>query len=233
MNFLQQVLDQTQLPILTAFILGLMTAISPCPLATNITAMGYIAKDIQSKRLVFINGLIYILGRAFSYTTLGVILYFSASELGLSYFFQVWGGRIIGPLILIIGVLMLDLIPIRFPSLGGLAKQFEQGDFHNRWRIFFMGVVFALAFCPYSGVLYFGMLIPLSIASSVGLSLPLIFAIGTGLPVILFAWILAYTIGGVGKAYKRMQSFELWFRRIIAILFIVIGLYYTIKMFIR
>lgn len=232
MDFLQQILDRTELPLLAAFILGLMTAISPCPLATNITAMGYIAKDIQSKRLVFINGLIYILGRAFSYTVLGVILYFSASEFGLSYFFQVWGGRILGPLMLIIGVLMLDLIPIRFPSMGGLTKQFEKGDFHSRWRIFFMGVVFAQAFCPYSGVLYFGILIPLTIASPIGLSLPPVFAVGTGLPVILFAWILAYTIGGVGKAYKRIKSFELWFRRIIAILFIGIGLYYTVRIFI-
>jgi len=232
MDFLQQILDQTELPLLTAFILGLMTAISPCPLATNITAMGYIAKDIQSKRLVFINGLIYILGRVFSYTLLGVVLYFSASELGLSYFFQVWGGRIIGPLMLIIGVLMLDFIPLRFPSLGKITRQFEQGNFHNPWRIFFMGVVFALAFCPYSGVLYFGILIPLTIASPIGLALPPVFAVGTGLPVILFAWILAYAIGGVGKAYKRIQSFELWFRRIIAIVFIGIGLYYTVKIFI-
>ncbi len=232
MDFLQQILDQTELPFLTAFILGLMTAISPCPLATNITAMGFIAKDIQSKRIVFINGLIYILGRAFSYTALGIIFYFSASELGLSYFFQVWGGRIIGPLLLLIGILMFDLIPIRFPSFGRMTERFEQGNFNSRWKVFFMGVIFALAFCPYSGVLYFGMLIPLTIASPAGLSFPLIFAIGTGLPVILFAWALAYTVGGVGKAYKRIKLFERWFRRGIAILFIGVGLFYTIKIFI-
>ena len=95
-----------------------------------------------------------------------------------------------------------------------------------------MGIVFALAFCPYSGVLYFGMLIPLTIASPSGLSLPLIYAIGTGLPVILFAWVLAYTIGGVGKVYNKIKVFELWFRRFIAVLFIGVGIYYTIKIFV-
>lgn len=232
MDLLQQILDQTELPLLTALILGLMTAISPCPLATNITAMGYIAKDIQEKRQVFINGLIYILGRAFSYTVLGMILYFSATEIGLSYFFQIWGNRIIGPLILLIGILMLNIIPIRFPAFGRMTERFSKGNFNNKWRVFLMGIVFALAFCPYSGVLYFGMLMPLAIASPEGLSLPVIYAIGTGLPVIVFAWILAYAINSVGKAYKRIKIFEIWFRRIIAIMFVCIGLYYTINIFI-
>ncbi|HNW75014.1 MAG TPA: sulfite exporter TauE/SafE family protein, partial [Bacteroidales bacterium] len=88
------------------------------------------------------------------------------------------------------------------------------------------GMVFAMAFCPYSGVLYFGMLIPVTIASASGLYLPVIFAIATGLPVIIFAWLLAYAVGNVGKLYDRIKIFELWFRRIVAVVFILVGIYY-------
>lgn len=230
MEILQNILDQTELPLLTAFILGLMTAVSPCPLATNITAMGYIAKDLQSRSLVFRNGLVYVVGRAFSYTLIGLAFYFSASELGLSYFFQVWGGRIIGPLLLLIGLFMLDLVPIRFPSWGLFTNKFEQGSLKNSWRVFLMGMVFALAFCPYSGVLYFGMLIPLTMAEPSGLALPVLFAIGTGLPVALFAWMIAYTVAGIGKTYQKIKILEKWFRRGIAIVFIGIGIWYTLKL---
>lgn len=117
MDFLQNLLDNTSAPILYAFILGLMTAISPCPLATNITAIGYISKDIENKKKIFINGLLYTLGRAVSYTVLGVILYFGASKFQVAKFFQLYGERILGPLLVIIGIIMLDMIKINFRTL--------------------------------------------------------------------------------------------------------------------
>ncbi|RLD70293.1 MAG: sulfite exporter TauE/SafE family protein, partial [Bacteroidetes bacterium] len=98
-------------------------------------------------------------------------------------------------------------------------------------NVFLLGVVFALAFCPYSGVLYFGMLIPLTI-SSTGLHLPVVYAIATGIPVIIFAWLIAYTISGVGKLYLSIKSFEYWFRRVVAVIFIGIGIYYIITVWI-
>lgn len=226
MEFLQNILDTTSLPFLTALILGLMTAISPCPLATNITAIAFISKDIDNKRKVFLNGLIYTLGRAISYTSLGIILYFGASTFSIAGFFQQWGERLLGPLLLIIGIFMLDIIRINFPGLGKLGEKMEKQQKRGLWKVLLLGMVFALAFCPYSGVLYFGMLIPVTIASPEGLYLPLVFAIATGLPVIVLAYMLAYTVSEVGVFYKRLKTFELWFRRILAAVFIIVGIYY-------
>ena len=232
MDLLQNWLDSsTQLPFLTALILGLMTSISPCPLATNITAIAFIGKDINNKRKVFINGLIYTVGRAVSYTSLGLIFYFGASQFKISGFVQQWGEKLLGPLLIILGLLMLDVVKIKFPGFGKLKEKMEQKSQSGFWGVLLLGIVFALAFCPYSGVLYFGMLIPITITSASGLYLPLIFALGTGLPVIIFAWFIAFTVGGVGGVYNKVKIFEIWFRRIVSIIFIVAGLYYSIIFF--
>jgi cytochrome c-type biogenesis protein len=130
---------------------------------------------------------------------------------------------------LIIGLLMFDVIKIKFPGFSRLASGMQNKE---RWSYFdavLLGIVFALAFCPYSGVLYFGMLVPMTVTSASGLYLPLVFAIATGVPVIIIAWLLAYTVSGVGIVYKKIKTFELWFRRIIAVLFIAIGIYYIIR----
>lgn len=226
MEFLQSILENSQIPFLTAFILGIMTAISPCPLATNITAIAFISKDIDNKRRVFLNGLIYTLGRAISYTLLGLIFYFGASQFKVAGFFQDWGERALGPLLIVIGLLMLDIIKIKFPALTKLTSKLEEKSRSGFWGVLLLGIVFALAFCPYSGVLFFGMLIPITISSASGLYLPLVFAIATGLPVILFAWFIAYAVGGVGNIYNKIKSFEFWFRRVVAIVFIAVGIYY-------
>lgn len=126
MDFLLNCLDGTQLPFITAFILGLMTAISPCPLATNITAIAFIGKDIDNKHRVFINGILYTLGRAITYTSLGLIFYFGASQFHISTFVQSWGEKLLGPLLIIIGIFMLDFIKITFPSIGGFSKKVEE-----------------------------------------------------------------------------------------------------------
>ncbi len=233
METLQSLLDASSLPFLTALLLGLMTAISPCPLATNITAIAFISKDIDNKRRVFLNGLIYTLGRAISYTLLGLILFFGASTFSIAGFFQSWGERLLGPLLVIIGVFMLDVIHINFPGLGKLGDRFEQNNKRGFWQVLLLGMVFALAFCPYSGVLYFGMLIPITVASPSGLYLPLIFAIATGLPVIILSWMLAYMVSEVGNFYKKLKTFEKWFRKVVAVVFIGVGLYYIFIFFIQ
>lgn len=226
MEYLTSLLDNNSIPLLSAIILGLMTAISPCPLATNITAVGYISKDIGNKNKVFINGLVYTLGRIISYTVLAMILYYSADQFKLSGFFQQYGEKIIGPLLIIIGLFMLDVIKIKFPALSSISDRFTKKGVSGYWDVLLLGMIFALAFCPYSGVLFFGMLIPLMIGSNEAVLLPIAFAIATGIPVIIFAWLIAYTISGVGKFYNRLKVFEIWFRRVIAILFIGVGLYY-------
>ncbi len=228
MQYLQAILENSQYAALTAFILGLMTAISPCPLATNISAIGFISRDIENRRRVFIKGLVYTIGRAISYTGLGVILFFGASKMQVTMLFQGWGEKLLGPLLIIIGLLMLDFIKIKFPGFSGLTEKMEEQSKRSYWGTLLLGMVFAMAFCPYSGVLYFAMLIPMTITSISGLYLPVVFAIATGLPVILFAWLLAYAVGNVGKLYNQIKTFELWFRRVVAVLFLLVGIWYVV-----
>ncbi|MEI8004571.1 MAG: aromatic aminobenezylarsenical efflux permease ArsG family transporter [Bacteroidota bacterium] len=227
MEYLQNILDSAQLPFLSAFILGVMTSISPCPLATNITATAYISKDLVNKRRVFLNGLIYTAGRAFSYTALGLILFFGASRFHLARFLQSNGEKFIGIFLLIIGILMLDFINLGKFSLSNLTDRLiAKLKINSYWGSFVLGCLFALAFCPYSGVLYFGILIPMTLASKAGILLPLVFAIATGLPVIIIAYIIAFSISSVGGFYNRIKIFELWFRRIVAVIFILSGIYF-------
>ncbi|RPJ80914.1 MAG: sulfite exporter TauE/SafE family protein [Deltaproteobacteria bacterium] len=232
MEFLRSILENSQYAFLTAFILGLMTAISPCPLATNISAIGFISRNLENRRRVFLNGLVYTLGRVISYTGLAVIIFFGASKVNVANIFQGWGEKLLGPLLIIIGLFMLDVIKIKFPGFSKLTESVGEKGKGSYWSTLLLGMIFALAFCPYSGVLYFVMLIPLTVASASGLYLPVIFAIGTGLPVIIFAWLLAYAVGNVGKIYDRVKVFEYWFRRVVAVIFIGIGIYYIVIFFI-
>ena len=226
MEYLQQWLDQSQWPIFSAFILGLMTAISPCPLATNITAIAYIGKDLENRRKVFYNGLIYTLGRMVSYTAVGMVIYYGASGYKISELFHGYGERLLGPVLLFIGILLLNIIPFSWLRTGkvdwGGKLKVDSGSYLS---MFLLGVVFALAFCPYSGVLYFLILIPLTIEST-NLLLPPVYALATGLPVIIIAWLIAFTLSGVGSFYNSIKVFELWFRRLVAVIFIISGLYF-------
>ena len=232
MEFLREILENSQYSFATAFILGLMTAISPCPLATNISAIGFISRDIEDRKRVFNNGLVYTLGRAISYSSLALILFFGASQVHVSRLFQGWGEKILAPFLILIGLFMLDVIKIKFPGFSRLTEKIEKEGKSSYWSTLLLGMVFALAFCPYSGVLFFAMLMPITMTSAGGLYLPLVYAFATGLPVILFAWLIAYAIGNVGKVYNKIQSFESWFRRGIAVVFIVTGLYYSVLLFI-
>ena len=232
MEFLTNLLDSSRMPWVSALVLGLMTAISPCPLATNITAIGFISRDIKDRNRVFVNGLLYTLGRAISYTLIALIIYFGADQFKFSGFFQIYGEKILGPLLIIIGLFMLDVIKIKFPGMGDLTSKMEAKVKWGFLDAILLGMVFALAFCPYSGVLYFGMLIPMTVSSVSGLYLPVIFALATGIPVIVFAWVLAYSVSEIGGVYNKVRSFEVWFRRFIAVLFILVGIYYLVRILI-
>lgn len=217
------------MPWLTALLLGLMTAISPCPLATNITAIGFISRDIENRNRVFINGLLYTLGRAITYTLIAFIIFLGADQLKFGGFFQRYGEKIVGPLLIIIGLFMLDIVKVKFPGFNKLTSGMQDKKKWGYLDAVLLGLAFALAFCPYSGVLYFGILVPLTVSSASGLYLPVIFAIATGIPVIIIAWVLAYTVSGIGTLYNQIKSFEIWFRRIISVLFILVGIYYIFR----
>jgi cytochrome c biogenesis protein CcdA len=227
MDFLNALIDNYNIPILTALALGLMTAISPCPLATNITATAYIAKNITNKRMVFLSGIVYSLGRAFSYTALGLILYFGASKFEVASFFNQNGEKYLGPILLIIGLIMLNVIKFNFMGKSNFTEKLSE-KFKDKGLLgsFLIGVIFALAFCPYSGALFFGMLIPITIASADGLYLPIVFAFGTGLPVVLFTYLLAFAAGSVSSFYVKITKAEKWLRIVTGVVFVIVGLYY-------
>ena len=171
MDFLQSLLDNSSVPVITAFILGILTAIIPCPLATNITAIGFIGKDIENRHRIFINGLLYTFGRIVTYTVLGVILIPVLREGASMYMVQKvvskYGEMLIAPVLIIIGIFMLDIIKINIPKINiggeGLKKNTK-----GSWGALLLGILFALAFCPTSGVFYFGILMPLAAAETGG-----------------------------------------------------------------
>jgi len=204
-----------------------MTA-SPCPLATNITATAYISKNISSKRKVLLSGLLYSLGRAFSYSTIGLILFFGANKFHIARFFNQNGEKYLGPLLIILGLIMLNIIKLNFLGKSNFQEKLsERVKDKGLLGFFLIGVIFALAFCPYSGALFFGMLIPMTIASADGLYLPFVFALGTGLPVLLFTYLLAFTAGKVGIFYNRITKIEKVMRMVAGVVFIITGLYYV------
>lgn len=230
MEFLQHILDNSNIPIVTAFVLGLLTAISPCPLATNITAIGYIGRDIESKQRIFWNGILYTVGRIIAYSVLGAILIYILHQGENMFFIQKgiskWGEMLIAPAMMLIGLFMLFGDRLNLPKFG-FSGDLESDRMKGMWGSLLLGILFAMAFCPTSGVLYFGMLIPMSAQATAGYLLPVVFAFATGLPVILVAWFLAYSVAGIGTFYNRMKVIQKWFNRIVAILFILVGLYYA------
>lgn len=229
MEWLQHLLDSSTTPALTALLLGLMTAVSPCPLAANIAAVGFIGRDAGDPRRVFRNGLLYTLGRVAAYTALGAVLIWvlreGASLFGIQRFIGRYGELALGPALLLVGLCMLFGGRLHLPSFGfrgsgeGLARRGGGGAF-------LLGVLFAMAFCPTSGLFYFGMLIPMSATSAGGYLLPVLFALATALPVLAVAWILAFSVHRIGSFYGRMRTVQRWLNRTVGGLFVVIGAYY-------
>ena len=195
MEYLQTWLDNSDIPIITAFLLGLLTAVSPCPLATNITAIGFISKDINNRNRIFTNGILYTLGRVLAYSALGAILIAilrkGADIFAIQKSISEWGEQLIAPALMLIGLFMLFEDKLQLPKFGFSATEKTE-----------------------------------KLKGSWGSLLPVIFALATGRPVMLVAWILAYSVAGIGKFYNRVQTFQKWFNNMVAILFILVGIYY-------
>jgi cytochrome c-type biogenesis protein len=225
MEWINELAQNQEMPLLAALALGLLTAIAPCPLATNITATAFIAKTINSRKKVLLSGLLYTLGRMFSYTTIGAIIYFGASTFKIAKLFQGNGEKYIGFVLVILGLIMLDIIKLNFIKGGDwIEKLSDKFKTKGLLGAFLLGALFALAFCPYSGALFFGMLIPMTIKS--GLAMPVLFSIGTGLPVILFAFVIAFSMEKLGMYFKAITKIEKVMRILAGVTFIATGLYY-------
>ncbi len=228
MSFME-VMSMNSFPLFAAFFIGLMTALSPCPLATNITAIAYISKKIDNGKKTLLTGFVYTFGRMFTYVLLAsLIVYIGINVQTISLFLQKYGERILGPLLVLIGLVMLNVI--KLPSLKSgekVNKIKEKLSEKGYLGAFLLGVIFALAFCPFSAVLYFGMLIPLALTYSDGILIPSIFALATGLPVILFSFILTFSVSQLGKIMGKVQTFEKYTRFVIALIFVIVGVYYS------
>lgn len=227
MDILNSFIDNNTLPVLTALMLGILTSISPCPLATNIAAVAYLSKKLKTARNTLANGFYYALGRATSYTLLAILIYYGISAFAISKSVQDWGEKLPGPFLIFLGLAMFGAIKINLPAGGGELEKLKLW-FAGKGSLgaFMLGVLFSLAFCPYSALLFFGALIPLVLKTPGGLMLPPAFALGTALPVIAFSFLIAFSARRIGESLKTMQAIEKFMRYAVALTFICAGIYY-------
>jgi len=214
----------------SALWLGILTSISPCPLSTNIAAVSYVGRRVGSPLAVLLSGVLYTGGRSFVYLILGALSVWSLMSMtAVSSFLQGSFPRVLGPLLIALGLLLLGIFEISLPSVGVNEKLQQRVDRAGVWGAGILGLVFALAFCPVSAGLFFGALVPLATERSSPLLLPLLYGVGTAVPVIAFAALLSAGAGWFGKALDRVQTFELWARRVTAVVFIGVGVYETLR----
>jgi cytochrome c-type biogenesis protein len=214
----------------TALWLGLLTSISPCPLATNIAAISYAAKRVDRPALVLLTGLLYTLGRTLAYFLVALLVVGSVvATPDLARFLQRNMNQIIGPVLLAVGLLLLDVIPWPWTGGAGVTEKLKaRVDRIGLWGAGLLGIVFAMAFCPLSAALFFGSLIPLAVRHESSVLVPSVYGVGTALPVVVFAVILAFAANRISKAFNALAFLERWMRRLTAVVFLGIGGYYTL-----
>ena len=212
----------------SALWLGILTSISPCPLASNVAALSFLSKKIAHPALVFISGVAYTLGRMVSYAILGWIIISSLLSVPqAAQFLQKYMGKALGPLLIITGLILLEIITIRLPGMSLSQKHHNRLAESGAPGAFLLGFIFALAFCPVSAALFFGSLIPLALNSKAGTLLPFIYGAGTGLPVLIFAVAIALGIASLSHWFNKIAKIECYTRKITGGIFILVGLYYT------
>ena len=215
---------------LSALWLGILTSISPCPLATNIAAVSYIGKRVDSARFAIWTGLLYVLGRIITYVAVGAIVTAGILSIpGVSNFLQKYMNSLLGPILILVGLILLEWLPLNIPGITVSDKMRERASRGSLWGACVLGAVFALSFCPVSAALFFGSLVPLSVQHHSYLLLPSLFGIGTGLPVLAFGIAIAFGAQSVSRLFTGIKQFERWVRIITAIVFIVIGIYMILR----
>ncbi|MCX6097123.1 MAG: aromatic aminobenezylarsenical efflux permease ArsG family transporter [Caldiserica bacterium] len=210
---------------------GILTSISPCPLATNLTAISYMARTINHPRRVLLSGLLYTLGRVVAYTALAALLVASALSVpAISMGLQRYGNLILGPVLIVVGMFLLDILSLPTPSGGGVSTRLQhRADAAGIWGAALLGFVFALSFCPTSAALFFGSLLPLALKTQSRLLLPALFGIGTALPVIAASVVLMLGGRATSRFFDKMTSLEQWVRRATGAVFVLVGIYYCLK----
>jgi cytochrome c-type biogenesis protein len=223
-------MESTLLVVGSALWLGLLTSISPCPLATNIAAISYVGKRVDRPVHVLFAGLLYTLGRTLTYVLVALIVVQSLLSISaVSMFLQQRMNQLLGPALLLVGLLLLDVIP--WPWTGGSAVfqklQTMIGSL-GLWGAGLLGLVFALTFCPVSAALFFGSLVPLAVKHKSALLLPSLYGVGTAIPVVVFSLILAFATNWLSRAFNALTVIERWMRRVTAVVFLLVGGYYCL-----
>jgi len=230
-SWIQDIITATNVPFLAAFLVGLLASIGPCPLATNVTALSYTAQQFTDRRAVAASGVLYTLGRAIAYGLVGLVVLMAGARVGrLAGSLQNVADVGLGPLLILVGLVLLDVIRPNLTAGSGLLMQLQERV--ARWRgvgAFFLGFLFALAFCPYSAALYFGILIPMAFGSATGLALPLLFGIGTGVPVLVLGVPLALGLERAAAGLNLLGRAELVIRKAAAWTFIGAGLFSLVR----
>jgi cytochrome c-type biogenesis protein len=223
-----------QIGLISALWLGLLTSISPCPLATNIAAISFIGRQADRPRAVFLTGTLYTLGRALTYVILGALLVSSLLSIPqLANFLQHYMNKILGPVMILVGMLLLDLLHLPAVGGSGTSQLSERLSRSGAWGAGLLGMLFALAFCPTSAALFFGSLIPLSLKWQSAVTLPSVYGLGTALPVFAFAVLVALGAKSVASVFQKLTAVEVWARRITGALFIVVGIYFCVMFIFR
>ncbi len=214
----------------TALGLGLLTSISPCPLAANIAAVSYVSYKVTLKGLVLVSGMLYTLGRSLTYVIIGFLIAETAVNIPwFSNFLQSYINQLLGFLLVLVGVYLLGFLKLRFGGWGvsqNLQKRVVRFGLSGS---FLLGMLFALAFCPVSAALFFGSLVPLTIASQSSLLLPAVYGVGTGVPVLVFAAIVAAGSTYLTKAYEKVTKIESYTRKATGMIFVIVGIYYVLS----
>ncbi len=213
----------------TALWLGILTSISPCPLATNIAAISFVGRRLGNPLEVFWTGVFYTLGRMLTYVVLGILLVASFISVPLvSQLLQKYMNKILGPILILVGMCLLEMLTLRFASPGLSEKLQHRFATWGVWGAGLLGVIFALSFCPVSAALFFGSLLPLVIKYESSVLLPSLYGVATALPVLLFAIMVALGAQSLRKAFNKLTRIEWWARRITGVIFIVVGVYYSL-----
>jgi cytochrome c-type biogenesis protein len=209
--------------------LGILTSISPCPLATNIAAISFVGKQVGKPSTTLLSGVFYTLGRMLTYLILGAILVSSTQAVpAISFFLQEKMKIVMGPLLILIGVVLLDVFKFSFTGAFVSRKSQERLAKSGIWGALLLGVVFALSFCPVSAALFFGSTFGLAAQHGSRVLIPTLYGIGTAAPVIAFAFVVAFSAHAIGTVFQKVTVFEKWARKISGIVFIVAGVYILI-----
>ena len=218
------------LDVFSAFWLGILTSISPCPLATNIAAVSFISRNLGSSQKVLWSGLLYAAGRMLTYVAIAVLAVASLLSLPeVSFFLETNMHKIIGPLLIVVGIILLDVLPFTFSASLVSSSMQEKAGKWGLWGSGILGIIFALTFCPLSAALFFGSLIPLAIDGKSAVFMPSVYGLGTALPVIAFAFVMAFGVKSIGRVFDKLTQIEKWVRKLTAVVFIGAGLYLLVK----